>query len=72
MFIEECLKPYYIHIKSDFTDFREDKLYDDSVKTVFTMNEKAIGELYRTYGRLNQGENGKPYNSELVTVYECI
>ena len=72
MFIEEDLKPFYLHIKQDFTDFREDKLYDDSVKTVFTMNEQAIGQLYRHYGMMNQGQNGKPFDSQIVTVHEVL
>ena len=42
VFIEEMLKPYYMKVRQDHADFREDKLWDQSVETVFTMNEKAI------------------------------
>lgn len=36
------------------------------------MNEKGLQQLYKEYGKLNQGKNGKPHNAEFMTVTECI
>ena len=71
-FIEEMLKPYYHRVRRDFSDFREDKLWDQSVETCYTMNEKAITALYNHYAKMNWGVNGKPYNADFMTVNECI
>ena len=66
------LKPYYAKVRRDFTDFREDRLWDSTVETVFTMNEQAITKLYKHYAAMNWGQNGKPYNCDFMTVHECI
>ena len=39
---------------------------------MFTMNEKALHQLYRMYGQMNQGKNGKPHTADFMTVYECV
>ena len=36
------------------------------------MNEKALHQLYRMYGQMNQGKNGKPHTADFMTVYECV
>ena len=71
-FIDEMLVPYYKKIKHKFNEFREDKLWDKDVEVMYTMNEKAIQQLYRMYAVMNQGKNGKPHNAEFMTVTECI
>ena len=72
VFIEEDLKPYYARIRRDFADFREDKLWDQSVEVIYTMNEKALQQLYKTYAEMNWGKNGKPYKADFMTVHECL
>ena len=42
------------------------------MEVMYTMNEKAIQQLYRMYAVMNQGKNGKPHNAEFMTVTECI
>ena len=72
VFIEEILVPYYKKIQHKFAEFREEKLWDKDVETMFTMNEKGLQQLYKEYGKMNQGKNGKPHNAEFMTVTECI
>ena len=42
VFIEEILVPYYKKIQHKFAEFREEKLWDKDVETMFTMNEKGL------------------------------
>ena len=66
------LKPYYVKVRREFAEFREDKLWDSSVEVIFTMNEKALTELYRNYAAMNWGKNGKPFKADFMTVHECL
>ena len=72
VFIEEILVPYYRKIQHKFAEFREQQIWDKDVETMFTMNEKALHQLYRMYGQMNQGKNGKPHTADFMTVYECV
>ena len=57
MFLHQCVKKFIREEKIAYQDFRDDKLWFDEIRLIFTMNEDSLRKLFKSYTSRRQSCN---------------
>lgn len=71
-FINDRVRPFHKDNKIEYNSFREHKLHQRDVEVVFTMNEKALKEIYRQKSLELRDTAKKPHNADWMNHENCV
>ena len=65
------IKQLFDDIDFRWQEFRDEDLWSRPCELVYTLNHKALKELYETYSRTNRGKNKKPFDADFMIFEDC-
>ena len=71
MFVDTVLKDYKEGLNINWQRFRDDKLSDEDVELVFTMNLSFVDRIYSKYAKLNLDTATKPHDADYLAFVDC-
>jgi len=72
MFLNEKVLPFYKKLGINQFSFRDNKLHQQDIEVVFTMNDRALRQIYDTQTRKNRDTKFKPHNGDWMILIDAF